>query len=68
MENKLYSCADDSTLVAVVLSPGERVAVKGFMNRDLNMVCVCCDMWGMKLNARKTKTMIVPGCAQFISS
>ena len=29
------------------------------MNRDLNRVSVCCDLWGMKLNASKTKTMIV---------
>ena len=29
------------------------------MNRDLNRVCVCCNLWGMKLNASKTKTMIV---------
>ena len=27
LENKLYVYADDSTLVAVVSSPGERVAV-----------------------------------------
>ena len=29
------------------------------MNRDLNMVSVRCNLWGMKLNASKTKTMIV---------
>ena len=29
------------------------------MNRDLNRVSVCCNLWGMKLNASKTKTMIV---------
>ena len=27
VENKLYGCANDSTLMAVVPSPGERVAV-----------------------------------------
>ena len=47
------------TLVAVVLSPGERVAVSESMNRDLNRVSVWCNLWGMKLNASKTKTMIV---------
>ena len=40
-------------------SPGERVAVSESMNRDLNRVSVWCNLWGMKLNARKTKTMIV---------
>ena len=29
------------------------------MNRDLNRVSVWCNLWGMKLNVRKTKTMIV---------
>ena len=50
--------ADDSTLVAVVPSPGERVAVSESKNRDLNRVSVWCNLWGMKLNASKTKTMI----------
>ena len=29
------------------------------MNRDLNSVSVWCNLWGMKLNASKIKTMIV---------
>ena len=40
MEKKLYGYADDSTLVAVVPSPGGRVAVSESMNRVLNRVCV----------------------------
>ena len=56
VENKLYGYAADSTLVAVVLSPGERVAVSESVNCDLNRVSVWCDLWGMKLNASKTKT------------
>ena len=59
VKNKLDGYADDSTLVAVVPSPGERVAVSESMNRDLNRISVCCNLWGMKLNASKTKTMIV---------
>ena len=59
VENKLYGYADDSTLVAVAPSPGERVAGSESMNRDLNRVSVWCSLWGMKLNASKTKTMIV---------
>ena len=45
VENKLYGYADDSTLVAVVPSPGERVAVSESMNRDLNRVSVWCNLW-----------------------
>ena len=59
VENKLYGYADDSTLVAVVPSRGERVAVSESMNHDLNRVSVWCNLWGMKLKASKTKTMIV---------
>ena len=58
VENKLYGYADDSTLVAVASSPGERVAVSESMNRDLNRVSVWCNLWRMKLKASKTKTMI----------
>ena len=45
--------------MALVPSPGERVAVSESMNRDLNRVSVRCDLWGLKLNASKIKTMIV---------
>ena len=59
VENKRYYYAADSSLVAVVQSPGERAAVSESMNHDLNRVSVWCNLWGMKLNASKTKTMIV---------
>ena len=45
--------------MAVVLSPGARVTVAESMNRDLVRVNAWCDLWGMKLSASKTKTMIV---------
>ena len=45
-------------MVAVIPSPDGRVAVTEYLNRDLNRVSMWCDMWGMKLNASKTKTMI----------
>ena len=56
VQNELYGYAEDSTLVAVVPFPGERVAVTESINRDLNRVSVWCDLWRMKLNASKTKT------------
>ena len=59
MENKLIGYADDSTLIAIVPSPWLRVAVAESLNRDLVKVSEWCDLWGMKLNASKTKTMIV---------
>ena len=42
-----------------VPSPAERVAVSESMNRYLNRVSVWCNLWGMKLNASKTKISIV---------
>ena len=59
LENKLIGYADDSTLMAVVPSPGARVTVAESLNHDLVRVNAQCDLWGMKLNASKTKTMIV---------
>ena len=45
--------------MAAVLSPGVRVAVAETLIRDLGRVNEWCDLWGMKLNANKTKTLIV---------
>ena len=45
--------------MAVVPSPGARVTVAESLNRDLVRVNAWCDLWGMKLNTSKTKTMIV---------
>ena len=59
LENKLIGYADGSTLMAFVPSPGVRVAVAEHLIRDLGRVSELCDLWGMKLNASKTKTMIV---------
>ena len=59
LENKLVGYADNSTLMSLVPSPGIRVAVAESLIRDLDRVDEWCDLWGMKLNASKTKTMIV---------
>ena len=59
LENKLINYADDSTLMAVVRSPGIRVAVAESLIHDLGRVSEWCEIWGMKLNATKIKTMIV---------
>ena len=45
--------------MAVVPSPGVRVAIAESLIRDLGRVSEWCDLWGMKLNTSKTKTMIV---------
>ena len=58
-QHKLYGYADDSTFVAVVPSPPQRVAVTESINHNLNRVSVWCDLWGMKLNEGNTKIMIV---------
>ena len=59
LENNLIGYADDSTLMAVVSSPAVRVAVAKSLILDLGRVSEWCDRRGMKLNASKTKTMIV---------
>ena len=59
LENKLIGYADDSNLIDIVPSPGARVAVAESLIRDLRRVSEWCDLCWMKLNASKTKTMIV---------
>ena len=59
LENKLIGYADDSTLIAVVPASGLRVAVAESLSSDIVKANEWCDLWGMKLNASKTKTMIV---------
>ena len=59
LENKLIGYADDSTLMPVVPSPGVKVTVAESLIRNIGRVIEWCDLWGMKLNASKTKTMIV---------
>ena len=47
------------SLVSVMPSPGVRVTLAKSLNRDLSKVSEWCDLWGMKLNASKTRTMMV---------
>ena len=68
LENELIGYADNSTLMAVVPSPGVRVVVAESMIRDLFRVSDWCELWGMKLNASKTKTVIVSRSPQCIPS
>ena len=44
LENKLIGYADDPTLMAVVSSPGVRVAVAESLLRDLGRVSEWCDL------------------------
>ena len=57
--DKLIGYADEPTFMAVVPSPVVRVAVAESLNRDLSRVSEWCNLCGMKLNASKTKTMII---------
>ena len=59
LEYKLIDYAEDSTLMAVVPFPGIRVTVAESLICDLGRVSEWCDFGGIKLNATKTKTMIV---------
>ena len=44
LDNKLISCADDFTLIAVVLSPGVKVTVAESLNRNLGKVSEWCGL------------------------
>ena len=59
-ENKLMGYVDDSNLMAVLSSPADvRVTVAESLIRDLGRVSEWFYLWGMKLYASKTKTMII---------
>ena len=56
LENKLIDYADNnSTLMAVVPSPGVRVTVAQSLTSYIGRVSEWCDLWGKKLNVSKTK-------------
>ena len=57
MENKLIGYVD-SSLMAVEPSPGVRVAVAESLIRDIGRDSEWCELWGMKLNVSKTKTIV----------
>ena len=59
LENKLVQYADDSTLMCSVRSPDDRVAASDSLCRDLSKIQQWCKRWGMKLNTKKTKSLIV---------
>ena len=59
----LHTCAIfsilENKLTAVVPSPGVRVTIAESLISDLGRVSEWCDLWEMKLNESKSKTMIV---------
>ena len=61
VENRLYSYADDSTLLAVVCNTADRLAAAASLNRDLVRIPEWCNHWCMILNPNKTKALV--GCS-----
>ena len=60
LENKLIGYADDSHFDGCCAIPrSHRVALAESLIRDRGRVSEWCDLWGMKLNESKTKTMII---------
>ena len=59
LENKQIGYADDNTVMADAALSGIRVTVAESLIRDHGRVSEWCDLWRMKLNVNKTKTMTV---------
>ena len=59
VENRLFTFADDSTLLAVVCKPEDRPAVAASFNRDLARIQEWFNHWCMILNPYKTKALVV---------
>ena len=58
-ENRLIGYADYFSLIAIFPSFGVKVTVAESLSRELVKVCEWCDLWGIKFNYIKTKTVIV---------
>ena len=59
VDSQVYCYADDTTLVAPVQRPSLRAAVGDGLNDDLAKVVDWCERWDMKLNPRKSKSLLV---------
>ena len=59
LENTLVTYADNSTLLATVPSPAERLNIGESLNRDLTRISEWCMRLGMLVNAIKIKAMVV---------
>lgn len=58
LENELISYADDTTLFSSIQSPSNREEVAASLNRDLAKINSWCQLWGMRLNANKTHSIV----------
>ena len=59
VQNRLYTYADDTTLLAVVRKPADRPAVAASINRDLAKIQEWCNYWCIIMNPNKTKALVV---------
>ena len=59
VDSQVYCYADDTTLVAPVQRPSLSAAVGDVLNDDLAKVVDWCERWDMKLNPRKSKSLLV---------
>ena len=57
--NEFLAYADDSLLISTIRSPNDRSESAAELRNDLLHVKSWCDLWGMKMNALKTKSFIV---------
>ena len=58
LENRLMAYADDATLYTIIDRPANRIAVGNSLNKDLERIHKWCTIWGMRLNPRKTQSII----------
>ena len=59
LENTFVGYADDSTLLAVIPSPKNRVEVARSLIRDMVRLHAWCKVWCMSMNLSKTKAMLI---------
>lgn len=59
LENNIISYADDTTIFSSIPSPHHRDLIAASLNRDLARITSWCEQWGMKLNPKKTQSLLI---------
>ena len=59
IESNMVAYADDTTIYATIPSPRDRLRVANVLSRDISKILSWCDRWGMKLNPKKSHSIVI---------
>ena len=59
IQTNMVAYADDTTLFAPIASPRDRSHVAELISQDLVTIKSWCDLWGMRLNPSKSRSLVI---------